>query len=43
MSNTWMVYVEIAIMVASMAGTVAYETANQQKYVQEDAVLTPAA
>lgn len=38
-----MVYVGIAIGVAAMAGAVVYGTANQQKYVQDDAVLAPAA
>jgi len=43
MSNTWMVYVGIAIGVAAMAGAVVYGTVNQQHFVQDDAVLAPAA
>ena len=43
MTNSWMVYAGIAIGVAAMAGAVVYGTSNQQNYVQEDAVLAPAA
>jgi len=43
MTNAWMVYAGIAIGVAAMAGAVVYGTTNQQNYVQEDAVLAPAA
>jgi len=43
MTNTWMVYVGIAVGVAAMAGAVVYGTSNQQNYVQDDAVLAPAA
>ena len=43
MTNTWMVYVGIAIGVAALAGAVVYGTSNQQNYVQDDAVLAPAA
>ena len=43
MGNTWMVIVGIAIGVAALAGTVVYGTSNQQNYVQDDAVLAPAA
>jgi len=38
-----MVYAGIAIGVAAMAGAVIYGTANQQSFVQDDAVLAPAA
>ena len=38
-----MVYVGIAIGVAALAGAVVYGTSNQQNYVQDDAVLAPAA
>ncbi len=38
-----MVYAGIAIGVAAMAGAVVYGTSNQENYVQEDAVLAPAA
>ena len=43
MTNTWMVYVGIAIGVAALAGAVVYGTSNQQNYVQDNAVLAPAA
>jgi hypothetical protein len=43
MTNSWMVYVGIAVGVAAMAGAVVYGTANQQNYVSDDAVLAPAA
>ena len=43
MTNSWMVYAGIAIGVAAMAGAVVYGTSNQQNYVQDDAVLAPAA
>jgi hypothetical protein len=43
MTNSWMVYVGIAVGVAAMAGAVVYGTANQQNYVADDAVLAPAA
>ena len=43
MANTWMVIAGIAIGVAALAGTVVYGTSNQQNYVQDDAVLAPAA
>ncbi|MFZ8908457.1 MAG: hypothetical protein ACO2Y5_03605 [Nitrosopumilaceae archaeon] len=43
MTNTWMVYVGIAVGVAAMAGAVVYGTANQQNYVADDAQLAPAA
>lgn len=43
MTNTWMVYVGIAVGVAALAGAVVYGTSNQQNYVQDDAVLAPAA
>lgn len=43
MANTWTVYVGIAIGVAALAGAVVYGTSNQQNYVQDDAVLAPAA
>ncbi|MFB5615460.1 MAG: hypothetical protein ACE5RI_10315 [Candidatus Nitrosomaritimum yanchengensis] len=43
MTDTWMVYVGIAIGVAALAGAVVYGTSNQQNYVQDDAVLAPAA
>ena len=43
MTNSWMVYVGIAVGVAAMAGAVVYGTSNQQNYVQDDAVLAPAA
>lgn len=43
MTNTWTVYVGIAIGVAALAGAVVYGTSNQQNYVQDDAVLAPAA
>ncbi|MDH5569388.1 MAG: hypothetical protein OEX98_06335 [Nitrosopumilus sp.] len=42
MSNA-LIYVGIAIGVVAMAGAVAYGTANQQNYIPEDAVLSPAA
>ena len=42
MSNA-MIYIGIAVGVAAMAGAIAYGTANQQNYVQEDAVLSEAA
>jgi len=42
MSNA-MIYVGIAIGVVAMAGAIAYGTANQQNYIPEDAVLSPAA
>lgn len=42
MSNA-MIYIGIAVGVAAMAGAIAYGTANQQNYVQEDAVLSQAA
>ena len=38
-----MVYVGIAVGVAALAGAVVYGTSNQQNYVQDDAVLAPAA
>ena len=37
------IYIGIAVGVAAMAGAIAYGTANQQNYVQEDAVLSQAA
>jgi len=43
MGNTWMVIAGIAVGVAALAGTVVYGTSNQQNYVQDDAVLAPAA
>ncbi|MFZ9006648.1 MAG: hypothetical protein ACO293_07710 [Nitrosopumilaceae archaeon] len=43
MTNTWMVYVGIAVGVAAMAGAVVYGTDNQQNYVADDAQLAPAA
>ena len=43
MANTLTVYVGIAIGVAALAGAVVYGTSNQQNYVQDDAVLAPAA
>jgi hypothetical protein len=43
MTNTWMVYVGIAVGVAALAGAVVYGTSNQQNFVQDDAVLAPAA
>jgi len=42
MSNA-LIYVGIAIGVVAMAGAVAYGTANQQNYIPDDAVLSPAA
>lgn len=43
MSSKAMIYAGIAIGVAAMAGAVVYGTANQQNYVQDDAILAPAA
>ena len=43
MTNTWMVYVGIAIGVAALAGAVVYGTTSQQNFVRDDAVLAPAA
>ncbi len=37
------IYVGIAVGVMAMAGAIAYGTANQQNYIQEDAVLSEAA
>ena len=37
------IYVGIAVGVIAMAGAIAYGTANQQNYIQDDAVLTEAA
>ena len=42
MSNA-MIYVGIAVGVVAMGAAIAYGTANQQNYVQEDAVLSQAA
>ena len=38
-----LVYVGIAVGVIAMGGAIAYGTANQANYVQEDAVLSQAA
>ncbi len=38
-----MVYAGIAVAVIAMGGAIAYGTSNQQNYVQDDAVLAPAA
>ena len=43
MSSKMMVYAGIAIGVAALAGAVVYGTDNQQNYVQDGAVLAPAA
>ncbi len=38
-----MVFAGIAVAVIAMGGAIAYGTSNQQNYVQDDAVLAPAA
>ena len=38
-----MIYAGIAIGVAALAAAIVYGTDNQQNYVQDDAVLAPAA
>ena len=43
MSKTIMVIAGIAVGVLAMAGAIAYGTANQVNYVQEDSVLAEAA
>ena len=43
MSSTITVIAGIAVGVLAMAGAIAYGTANQQNYVQEDSVLAEAA
>ena len=43
MSSTMIVIAGIAVGVLAMAGAIAYGTANQQNYVQEDSVLAEAA
>lgn len=43
MSSTIIVIAGIAVGVLAMAGAIAYGTANQQNYVQEDSVLAEAA
>ena len=43
MSSTMIVIAGIAVGVLAMAGAIAYGTANQVNYVQEDAVLAEAA
>ena len=43
MSSTIIVIAGIAVGVLAMAGAIAYGTANQVNYVQEDAVLAEAA
>ena len=42
-SSTMIVIAGIAVGVLAMAGAIAYGTANQQNYVQEDSVLAEAA
>ena len=37
------IYIALVISVAAMGGAIAYGTANQANYVQEDAVLSQAA
>ena len=43
MSSTIIVIAGIAVGVLAIAGAIAYGTANQQNYVQEDSVLAEAA
>ena len=43
MSSTMIVIAGIAVGVLAMAGAIAYGTANQVNYVQEDSVLAEAA
>jgi len=43
MSSTIIVIAGIAVGVLAMAGAIAYGTANQENYVQEDSVLAEAA
>ena len=42
-SSTMIVIAGIAVGVLAIAGAIAYGTANQQNYVQEDSVLAEAA
>jgi len=42
MSNA-LIYIAIVVAVASMAGVIAYGTANQQANMSDDLVLSPAA
>ena len=43
MSSTMIVIAGIAVGVLAMAGAIAYGTANQLNYIQEDSVLAEAA
>jgi hypothetical protein len=43
MKTKFMVYAGIAVAVIAMGGAIAYGTSNQHNYVQDDAVLAPAA
>ncbi len=43
MTSKALLYVGLAVGVIGMGAAIAYGTANQQNYVQEDAVLAPAA
>lgn len=43
MSSTMIVIAGIAVGVLAMAGAIAYGTANQVNYIQEDSVLAEAA
>ncbi len=43
MKSKFIVYAGIAVAVIAMGGAIAYGTLNQQNYVQDDAVLAPAA
>ncbi len=43
MKSKFIVYAGIAVAVIAMGGAIAYGTSNQQNYVQDDAVLAPAA
>ncbi len=43
MKSKFIIYAGIAVAVIAMGGAIAYGTSNQQNYVQDDAVLAPAA
>jgi hypothetical protein len=43
MKSKFIVYAGIAVAVIAMGGAITYGTSNQQNYVQDDAVLAPAA
>lgn len=43
MASKALLYIGLAVGVIGMGAAIAYGTANQQNYVQEDAVLAPAA